>query len=314
MKNKNRPGKPSMPWIPILLCALLISAGGSTSACKAVGPDVIIAAAIGTAVALGSAVANKKMGGCYSICDQGYACNPASGLCEQIPCGGCPADMQCNQEADPPECVPMDVSHLRIKRTAPEADDSPEGDPAMAEAEAEPPDPPGCARITNAHPVWPTPAIFVPADPLFFVRLNQRINPEQLLADTQVLVGEQGWQKDRFKLLHSFLVVCPQGACTDVFFKLDGPVAPGTLVSWRVVGADDSRLGPPCPGADQGGAYLVAKFRVGDESHPINTPDNFWSPEQMARAFGEEEAERMLRKQSQTMAIIQGYRNRGEGP
>lgn len=295
-----------------LVTGLLLLIATSQPGCKAVGPDVIAAAAVATTLAVGAAVINKELGGCYSVCEHGYACNPRTGLCEKVPCGGCPVDMMCDTDQDPPECVPIQTTSIRIRSSAP-GPGEPEGagGPRTAPGEG---DPPGCLRITHAHPVWPTPATYQPARPLFFVRTNRPVDPEALLAQTQVALGEAGFESRRFRLLDSFLVLCPQGTCTDVFFQLEGDLEPGKMVAWRVAGASEASLGPACPGVDTDGAYLFAKFLTADATHPEGSPAGFWSEDQLALTYGSEKAADMLRAQDQVLGILDGYGNRDGTP
>ncbi len=295
-----------------LVLGLLLLTAASQPGCKAVGPDVIAAAAVATTLAVGAAMVNKEINGCYSVCDNGYACNPRTGLCEKVPCGGCPVDMMCDIDQDPPACVPIQVDSIRIRTGAP-GPGEPEGagGPDGAAGQA---DPPGCLRITHAHPVWPTPATYQPARPLFFVRTNHPVNPEDLLAKTQVALGEDGFESGRFRLLDSFLVLCPYGTCTDVFFQLDAELGPGKMVAWRVTGASEASLGPACPEAETDGAYLFAKFLTGDADHQAGSPDGFWTEDQLALTYGPEKAGDMLRAQDQTLGILDGYRTRDSAP
>jgi len=292
-----------------LLAGLLLAAGSSQPACGAVGSNVIAATAVATTLAIGAAVVNKELGGCYSVCDKGYACNPRTGMCEQIPCGGCPMDTMCDSGQDPPACVPIQTASIHIREHAPDPG-QPAGRGDQAAAMAAPRDPPGCLRITHAHPVWPTPATYQPARPLFFVRANRPIDPTELLAQTEIAAGEGGFESGRFELLDSFLVICPAGTCTDVFFQLDHDLAAGVLVAWKVGGAAKARLGPACPGGEKDGAYLFAKFLTADRGHSEGSSDGFWSDDQLAQTYGDQKAEDMLRARDQVLAIIEGYRDR----
>ncbi|XXX82318.1 hypothetical protein WMF30_26540 [Sorangium sp. So ce134] len=43
---------------------------------------------------------------CYAVCEAGTACDPATGLCVRLPCGGkCPADRRCKVVEGKEACV-----------------------------------------------------------------------------------------------------------------------------------------------------------------------------------------------------------------
>jgi hypothetical protein len=76
-------------------------------------------AATNTAIALGAAAAQSHgQPVCPATCKAGAACNPSTGVCEPLPCGGvCRDDEQCNELALVPYC--MVVSTLDAERTRP---------------------------------------------------------------------------------------------------------------------------------------------------------------------------------------------------
>lgn len=82
-------------------------AGCASSASHTVG-----AAAINSALALGTAAAQRASGGCYATCTGGAVCNPKTGLCEKRP----PPEEYCEEAPGGGlRCVP-----LRIGKEHPE--------------------------------------------------------------------------------------------------------------------------------------------------------------------------------------------------
>lgn len=78
--------------------AVLILAAG----CAACRTDV----AIMTAVGVTAAVASRASGGCYAACPPGTACNPRTGMCDELPCRGrCADDERCDVTGLLPRCV-----------------------------------------------------------------------------------------------------------------------------------------------------------------------------------------------------------------
>ena len=76
------------------------------AACGASGTQ-ILNAAINTSIATGAAVSNRNDGECYTWCAEGTQCNPETGLCESIPCGGkCKPGESCDQSGLVDKCIP----------------------------------------------------------------------------------------------------------------------------------------------------------------------------------------------------------------
>ena len=75
-----------------------------------------------TALAMGSAVAERAAGGCIAMCTNGTVCNPQNGLCEVLPCRNqCQATEHCEQTFSGEKCVaggPTSVETL-VKGKAP---------------------------------------------------------------------------------------------------------------------------------------------------------------------------------------------------
>ncbi len=75
-------------------------------ACKSSAPYTVPAAAINTAAALGASALQRSAGGCYATCTPGTACNPRTGYCEPLPCGGgCQAWEVCVETDAASRCV-----------------------------------------------------------------------------------------------------------------------------------------------------------------------------------------------------------------
>ncbi|WP_437729026.1 hypothetical protein [Sorangium sp. So ce861] len=80
------------------------SAGGGSS--SAGGSSYGDAAAVLAAAAGAAAVNREVYDTCYAICEPGTACDPATGLCVRLPCGGkCPADRRCKVVEGKEACV-----------------------------------------------------------------------------------------------------------------------------------------------------------------------------------------------------------------
>jgi len=63
-------------------------------------------AALGTAAAAGASTAQRAAGGCYSTCLPGTACNPKTGLCDELPCRDrCTSGQYCDTSGPFPSCV-----------------------------------------------------------------------------------------------------------------------------------------------------------------------------------------------------------------
>ncbi len=91
----------------IALIGLLLS--GCTAA-TAVGASTV------TAAAMGSAIAQRRAGGCYAICTGGTACNANTGLCERMPCDGlCRADEHCESTATENKCMPGEPADVATR-------------------------------------------------------------------------------------------------------------------------------------------------------------------------------------------------------
>lgn len=56
-------------------------------------------------VSLGEAARRRLAGECYVSCAQGFECNRDTGLCEKIPCGGCPEGDACVGTGTRARCV-----------------------------------------------------------------------------------------------------------------------------------------------------------------------------------------------------------------
>ncbi|WP_437311799.1 hypothetical protein [Sorangium sp. So ce388] len=69
--------------------------------------DVYVDAAATLAAGVGATVANREVYDiCYASCQRGTACDPATGLCVRLPCGGeCPADRRCKLVEGRETCV-----------------------------------------------------------------------------------------------------------------------------------------------------------------------------------------------------------------
>jgi hypothetical protein len=74
-----------------------------------------VAAAIGTAIAVGVAGARRAGGDCYTNCMQGTQCNTATGLCEPSACGQrCKEGERCDISGIVPQCVPEPSEQISI--------------------------------------------------------------------------------------------------------------------------------------------------------------------------------------------------------
>ncbi|XXY49872.1 hypothetical protein WME91_01825 [Sorangium sp. So ce269] len=69
--------------------------------------NVYVDAAATLAAGAGAAAANREAYDiCYASCQRGTACDPATGLCVRLPCGGeCPADRRCKLVEGRETCV-----------------------------------------------------------------------------------------------------------------------------------------------------------------------------------------------------------------
>ncbi|MGC4114176.1 MAG: hypothetical protein QM765_06035 [Myxococcales bacterium] len=99
-------------------------------------------AALMTGIAAASAGISRAAGGCYAACPPGTSCNPATGLCDALPCRGqCGAGQRC--ERSPIEhCVLDRPAQLQVDRPVDETGVLVPVSNAPAPAEP-PPAPPG---------------------------------------------------------------------------------------------------------------------------------------------------------------------------
>jgi hypothetical protein len=66
-------------------------------------------------VGVGAAAARRAAGECYTPCVPGTACNPQTGLCEELPCRGqCKPSERCDTSGLFPRCVD-DGSRMTIQ-------------------------------------------------------------------------------------------------------------------------------------------------------------------------------------------------------
>ncbi|WP_437971934.1 hypothetical protein WMF04_22775 [Sorangium sp. So ce260] len=79
------------------------SGGGSV---PSGGGSYADAAAVLAAAAGAAAVNREVYDTCYTVCEIGTACDPVTGLCVRLPCGGkCPADRRCKLVEGKEACV-----------------------------------------------------------------------------------------------------------------------------------------------------------------------------------------------------------------
>jgi len=128
-------GSSGMRFFATLVCA------GTLASCHTGGTSTFAGAATMTALAMGSAVAERAAGGCIAICTNGTACNPQNGLCEVLPCRNqCSATEHCEQTFTGDKCMPG----------------APTGIESVANAEKDKP------RIPVGVPISPTPQTGTP--------------------------------------------------------------------------------------------------------------------------------------------------------
>jgi hypothetical protein len=97
-----------------------------SGSCGATGGE-LVNAALNLTLATAVAGYQRSEGGCYSACDPKSACNPKTGYCERVPCGGeCRPDWVCNDTPMGERCEPPPREPI-----APAADE-----PAVREADA----------------------------------------------------------------------------------------------------------------------------------------------------------------------------------
>jgi hypothetical protein len=81
--------------------------GATLAACHTGGTSTLVGATTMTALAMGSAVAERAAGGCIAMCTTGTGCNPQTGLCEVLPCRNqCQATEHCEQTFTGDKCMP----------------------------------------------------------------------------------------------------------------------------------------------------------------------------------------------------------------
>ncbi len=91
--------------------------GAGLAACSAggaAGP-----AAANAAIGVAAAAVSRSQGGCYSACPVGTACNPKTGMCDELPCrGACQPSERCDTNRLIPACVPRveAMPDLQIKQ------------------------------------------------------------------------------------------------------------------------------------------------------------------------------------------------------
>jgi hypothetical protein len=96
-----------LSWLCIVPCLPGCGAG------HGMGPGA--AAALSTAIAVGAAGARRAEGDCFTWCGRGTKCNPATGLCEPIACGGeCGEGEYCEESGAVPKCVPIDPNGTNV--------------------------------------------------------------------------------------------------------------------------------------------------------------------------------------------------------
>jgi hypothetical protein len=78
--------------------------------------SVLAGATTVTAAGLGTSALQRKAGGCYAICTADTTCNPHTGLCEKLPCGGlCGPDEHCEFSVAESKCAPGAPSDVASK-------------------------------------------------------------------------------------------------------------------------------------------------------------------------------------------------------
>jgi hypothetical protein len=90
-----------------LFAAVLGVAVLAGSGCHTGGASTFVGATSMTALALGTAAAERAAGGCIAMCTNGTACNPNNGLCEPMPCRNlCGQSEHCEQTFTGDKCMP----------------------------------------------------------------------------------------------------------------------------------------------------------------------------------------------------------------
>src|SRR5207248_10573007 len=81
--------------------------GATLVACHTGATSTLVGATTMTALAVGTAVAERAAGGCIAMCTTGTSCNPRTGLGEVLPCRKqCLATEHCEQTFTGDKCVP----------------------------------------------------------------------------------------------------------------------------------------------------------------------------------------------------------------
>lgn len=89
-----------------LFAAFLGVAVLASSGCHTGGASTFVGATSMTALALGTAVAERAAGGCIAMCTNGTVCNPNNGLCEVAPCRNlCSPSEHCEQTFTGDKCM-----------------------------------------------------------------------------------------------------------------------------------------------------------------------------------------------------------------
>ena len=123
----------------------IVFAAAILAGCSHTGSSNTAAGAVVTsAAAVSAAVASRAAGGCIAMCTSGTTCNPATGLCEPLPCRGeCAANEHCEQTFSGAKCVaggPTTVETLVKTNTpvtpqiAPAVAPRPDGSPTIVPA------------------------------------------------------------------------------------------------------------------------------------------------------------------------------------
>lgn len=100
----------------------------------------LVNAAVNTAVGAAVSAARRSSGKCYTWCDEESRCNPDTGLCERMPCGGhCSLGRHCESTPTGEHCMPDAVVP---------ADEGPRATPAAASQTAP------LAPSQPAKPAW----------------------------------------------------------------------------------------------------------------------------------------------------------------
>ena len=122
--------------------AWVLTAWIASVGCITGSADTLAGAGTVTAVAIGTAIAERKAGGCIAICTGDTICNPRVGLCEVRPCRNeCTADQHCEETLTGAACVEGSVNSISAARgnrpnlpIAPAVAPSPPGSPSVVPA------------------------------------------------------------------------------------------------------------------------------------------------------------------------------------